>query len=272
MLPVLFHIGPWPVYTYGVMVSMGFIIGYYLLLYWSQLEGVAEKYIVDLFLILVLASMIGARITFVLTYPRYFIDDYWEVFRVWNGGLTILGGAFLAFVLFLLYCWRHRLNTLLILDLFSPCIALGLVVGRLGCLGYGCCYGKPSGLPWALVFPNTDPLNPPVPRHPTQLYTSICMLFIFLILRWFRKKAHRDGSVTVLFVLLYTIYRVFIETLRADVAQESYLFGMTLAQSSSLIASFFALLFYFLYLRRQALSRGEGIELGEEEKVPQGQS
>jgi len=270
MHPVLFHIGPFPVYTYGVMVSLGFIVGYYLLLYWADQEGVPERNIVDLFLILVAASMVGARATFVLTYPEHFRHDWLEAFRVWKGGLTILGGALLAFVVFLLYCRRHRLNTLLVFDLFSPCIALGLVIGRLGCLGYGCCYGRPTTLPWGLVFPNTDPLTPPVPRHPTQIYTSLCMVVIFLVLRWFRSRPHVDGTVTVLFVYCYSLYRMAIETLREDVANERYLFGLTLAQSCCIVASFVATAFWAVRLRGRPDDRGAGVTRGKEQPSIEG--
>ena len=259
MLPILFHIGPWPVYTYGVMVSLGFIVGYYVLLDWAEEEGVDEKYIVDLFLILVGASMVGARITYVITYPQHFYYDWLDIFRVWKGGLTILGGALLALVLFGLYCWRHRLPTLLVLDLFSPCIALGLIIGRWGCVGYGCCYGRPTDLPWGLTFPNTDPLMEAVPRHPTQIYTSLCMVVIFLCLRWYRRRPHTDGMVTVAFIYLYSIYRLFIETLREDVATESYIFGLTFAQSCCLVASLGGFLTWFFWLRHRPYSRGEGV-------------
>ena len=219
MYPVLFHIGSWPIYTYGAMVSVGFILGYQFLLKWAEEKGVSELDISNLFLILVVTSMLGARITYVLSYPEHFEGDWLRVFKVWEGGLTILGGAFFGFISMVSYCWYKKLNTPLIFDLFSPALALGVVFGRLGCLGNGCCFGVPSDLPWALTFPNTDPFSPPVPRHPTQSYSSIAMLLVFLILRWYRKRDHTNGMVTVLLVFLYSIYRSMVEIFREDVIQ-----------------------------------------------------
>jgi phosphatidylglycerol:prolipoprotein diacylglycerol transferase len=249
MYPVLFHIGSWPVYTYGAMVSIGFILGYQFLLKWAEEEGIGELDISNLFLILVITSMIGARITYVLSYPQHFTGDWLRIFKVWEGGLTILGGALLGFVSMVLYCRYKKLDTPLIFDLFSPPMALGVVFGRLGCFGNGCCFGKPSSLPWAMIFSNTDPLSPPVPRHPTQIYSSIAMLIIFLILRWYRKKDHPNGMVSVLLVFLYSFYRFIIETFREDVITESYILGLTLAQSMCLIASILALVYYLTSLR-----------------------
>jgi len=267
MYPILFHLGPIPVYTYGVMVSLGFILGYQLLIKWAKQEGVSELAISDLFLILVVTSMTGARITYILSYPEHFRHDWTSVFRVWEGGLTILGGAVLAFICFYLYCRKKNLDIALVLDLFSPAIAFGLIFGRLGCLGFGCCYGIPTDLPWGLTFPNTDMLIPPVPRHPTQIYTSLCMIVIFLLLRWFRKKEHVNGTVSIVFLLVYTVYRFIIEMFRQDVASEHYLFGLTLAQSMSLVASVAALVYYLTSLRySDNINKGSLIN-GQKEKT-----
>lgn len=254
MFPVLFRIGPVPVYTYGFMVSMGFVLGYFLLThYWAE-EGLDEDDAVNLYLILVVGSIVGARLTYVLSYPQFF-GDPWDIVRIWKGGLTIMGGAFLSFLMFVAYCRRNSLKTALILDLFSPCIFLGLIVGRLGCFGYGCCFGKPTELPWGLIFAGTDPLNPPVPRHPTQIYTSLIMVVLFLLIRAYRNRPHPDGMVAVVFVYLYSLYRFVIEFIRDDVSSEHYLFGLTLAQSMSIVAVAVALVIHLGVLRHRPPDR-----------------
>jgi phosphatidylglycerol:prolipoprotein diacylglycerol transferase len=252
MLPVLFHIGNWPVYTYGVMISLGFIVGYYVVSHFAREAGIDEDHVINMLLIQVIGGTLGARLTFVVTYPQFFARDWTDVFRVWKGGLTFLGGAIVAFIGWGIYLKRYRLDAARVLDVFAAACPIGIAIGRLGCLGFGCCYGRPTSLPWGLVFPNTDPLNPPVPRHPTQLYSSLALLAIFLVMLWYRKRPHTKGAVAALFVSLYCLYRFLIEFVREDVAQEQYLFGLTLAQSTCVVFALIAFAFWWFKLRGPA--------------------
>jgi len=249
MLPVLFRIGNWPVYTYGVMISLGFLVGYYVLSYFARQDSIDEDHVINMLLIQVIGGTIGARLAFVITYPQFFQRDWIDVFRVWKGGLTVLGGAAVVFVCWAIYLWRYKVDAARILDIFGLACPIGMAIGRLGCLGYGCCYGRPTDLPWGLVFANTDPLNPPVPRHPTQLYSSIALLLIFFVVLWYRKRAHAKGAIAALFVSLYCLYRFLVEFIREDVALESYLFGLTLAQSCCIIMMLVVSIFWFFRLR-----------------------
>ncbi len=261
--PVLFHIGPLPVYTYGFMVSLGFVAGYFLAVRLGKEEGVGEDVLVDVFLISLLSAYVGARLLFVVTYPSAFRRDPWEIFRVWHGGLSVLGGAGLALAGIWWYCRRRGIRFGRLLDVLAPATALGYVLARIGCFGNGCCYGRPTGLPWGCLFWNTDPLQPPVPRHPTQLYSAAASLLILLFLLWYRKRRRFKGEVALMYGYAYCLYRFPMEFLRDDVSGERYLFGLTFAQSVILVA---VPIMVSLHLRllRESRASAAGTDGGEE--------
>jgi phosphatidylglycerol:prolipoprotein diacylglycerol transferase len=142
--------------------------------------------------------------------------------------------------------WR-RLPVWKLADLISPLIALGLSFGRIGCFFAGCCYGKETSLPWAVVFKNPDSLaRLNVPLHPTQLYDAVNGLAIFFFLSWLEKKKSFDGQIFWLFLFLYSITRFFIEIFRGD--PRGFLFGGLLSTSQGIgvllaICSLFMLFF-----------------------------
>jgi phosphatidylglycerol:prolipoprotein diacylglycerol transferase len=245
MHPILFHIGTWPVYTYGVMCATGLTVGYFIMAHWASQEGVEEDDYLNLFIILLLTSIGGARLIFALTYPEFFTKDWTDVFRLWKGGLTIMGGGFITLIAFFAYCRWYKLKTGLILDIFFGAFPVGIFFGRIGCFAFGCCYGRPTDLPWAISFPTARPI---VPRHPTQIYSSLIMIVIFLIILWYRRRPHVDGMVTVVFMYLYCLYRIPMEWLRADVALENN-WGLTNSQAWCVVLFVLTFLSH-LYLRK----------------------
>ena len=247
MYPLIGHIWGVPIYTYGLMCAIGLAVGYFVVQARAKREGVSEDDILNLFILLIIVSIAGARLTYVLSYPER-LRDWTDIFRLWRGGLTIMGGGIAIFFTFIAYGKYYKLSPGLLLDLFFGAIPIGIVFGRLGCFGYGCCYGKACSLPWAVTFPNVTPM---VPRHPTQLYSSACMIIIFLILRWLREKPHPDGRETVHYTYCYGTYRFFMEMLRDDVSSEHYLFSLTLAQSMVIGTVLIAFLIDHFYLSKQ---------------------
>jgi phosphatidylglycerol:prolipoprotein diacylglycerol transferase len=141
----------------------------------------------------------------------------------------------------------HRLPVWKLADLISPLISLGLSCGRIGCFLAGCCYGKETSLPWAVVFRNPDSLaRLNVPLHPTQLYDAVNGLVLFLFLSWMERRKTFDGQIFWLFLLLYSITRFIIEIFRGD--PRGFLFTGVLSTSQAIgillaIFSFF-MLFY----------------------------
>ena len=112
---------------------------------------------------------------------------------------------------------RHRLPLWSIGDLFAPAVAISQGIGRLGCLMAGCCYGKPSHMPWSIVFNNPQSLAPlHVPLHPTQIYASLSGFIIFFILLLIRQKKKFEGQVFLWFVILHSTSRLIVERFRGD--------------------------------------------------------
>jgi phosphatidylglycerol:prolipoprotein diacylglycerol transferase len=127
------------------------------------------------------------------------------------------GGFVLATVFALLYMRAQNLPVLETCDVFAPGLAIGHGIGRLGCFAAGCCWGKPTHLPWAVTFRNKDattgvPLN--IPLHPTQLYEAFSEAIICLILIRMLSRAHRDGQVFGAWCLLYGLVRFGVEFVR----------------------------------------------------------
>ncbi len=253
MYPIIGHIGSLTIYTYGLMYALGLSFGFYFVNRWAKESGFDEDDVLNLFIILILTTVGGARLTYVLSYPEHFAD-WTDAFRLWKGGLTIMGGGFLTIACFIGYCRYYKLNMGLAFDLFYGAFPVGIFFGRLGCFGYGCCYGTASSLPWAVTFPKVIPA---IPRHPTQLYTSIIMVFIFLAILWYRRRPHVDGMITIFFVYLYCLYRFLIEFIRADTANEHYLFGLTQAQSFSIMSVLIALSIQMIWLRQKPEKKEE---------------
>ncbi len=152
--------------------------------------------------------------------------DCLAALKFWQSGLAFYGGFLLAAPVGLWYAQRKRLGLLRIADLCSPVVAYGLFFGRMGCFLNGCCYGRPTDLPWGVDFP-TLPGHAHV--HPTQLYESIGCLGIFALLYWVvRPRKQRHGDVFAAFLVLYGTLRFLLEFLRDD--ERGALIGLSTSQ------------------------------------------
>jgi len=171
----------------------------------------------DLAFYLLIAALVGSRVFYVLTSWEEFRDNPVDIVRFWRGGLVFYGGLVFAFATGTWYVRKHRLNFIRLADLFAPSIPLGQALGRLGCFSAGCCYGKPTGVPWAVTFTDPDSLAPlGVPLHPTQLYESAATFGIFLVLRAMRLKPRFQGKLFWYYLLFYSTARFVIEFFRND--------------------------------------------------------
>ncbi len=209
MFPVICHIGPVPVYSYGLMLALGVFVSSHLLARDARRIGIAPDVIYDLVFWVVICGIIGARLFYVLLNPDIFFGTPLEILMLQKGGLAWQGsfaGGMLAGVVFIR---RHKLPLWPLLDAVAPYIALGSAIGRIGCLLNGCCYGKPAA--WGLYFPVWE-----ARLVPTQAFMSLGQLAIFIILRWFQTKKTGPGRVFVAYLLLSSVERFVIEFFRAD--------------------------------------------------------
>jgi phosphatidylglycerol:prolipoprotein diacylglycerol transferase len=227
--PVLFHLLGLPIYTYGVMLGLSLVVGWYLTLGLCERDGMERELAGRCYVFTAASALIGARLLFVLTNLHEF-DSLIDLFRVTSGGLVAYGGFLGGFIGSAIFCRWKGMKLLAWADCAVPSLCTGLMITRLGCLAYGCDFGKPWDGPWAIHFPPDSPafhqqrveglLGPHATEslavHPTQLYESLNGLLLFALVMIVRRFRKYEGEVFVAFTMGYAVLRWFVETLRAD--------------------------------------------------------
>ena len=223
MHPVLFNIGDWPVYSYGVLLAAAYLAGLQLAVVRARNAGLDSAKVMDFGIYLIIAALVGAKLMLVVVDFSYYRANPKEILSLARAGGVFYGGLIAALVVGLLLVKRYKLPVWKTADLIAPGIALGHVIGRVGCLLAGCCYGRPTTVPWAITFHNPlaglnvgTPLE--VPLHPTQLYDAGTELIILIGLLATEKKGKPFAGRTFwLYMLLYAITRYVVEIYRGDV-------------------------------------------------------
>jgi phosphatidylglycerol---prolipoprotein diacylglyceryl transferase len=221
MYPELFRIGNFPINTYGVFLALAFLGAIMVTVRLGGRDGLPRERIYDLCLWMLLTSLIGSKVLMFFTEPEYrdhprllFSLDFLRSGGVFYGGLigAVLTGYFLM--------RRYKLPWWKTADACAPGIALGNVLGRQGCFSAGCCWGKPTTMPWGVKFTELGHEITGVPTgvalHPTQLYESLSMLIVFGFLLWLHKRRRFSGQVILAYALLYAAVRFVIEFYRDD--------------------------------------------------------
>lgn len=239
MHPILLQIGNWPVYSYGVLLAAAYLAALQLAVVRARRRGIDGARVMDLGIYLIIAALVGAKLMLVVVDFKYFVDQPRELMSIVRAGGVFYGGLIAALVVALVLVRRYQLRIWTTADLFAPGIALGHVVGRLGCLLAGCCYGRPTDLPWGITF--TDPLAAAnvgtplgVPLHPTQLYDAGAELLILIVLLLTERKGRVfEGRTFWLYMLLYGISRFIIEFFRGD--DRGVILGISTSQFVSVV-------------------------------------
>jgi phosphatidylglycerol:prolipoprotein diacylglycerol transferase len=222
MYPRLFELGPITVYTYGVLLAAAYLLGLKFAMVRAKARGLDAVRVLDLGIYIIISALVGAKLLLLITDFRSFRADPRELLTLARSGGVFYGGLILAVIVALWYIRRAGLPLWTTCDVFAPGIALGHVVGRFGCFFAGCCYGKPTTLPWGITF--TDPFaaaNVGTPLgvhlHPTQLYEAGAEALILLGLLLTEKKGKPyPGRTFWLYILLYAVSRFIIEYFRGD--------------------------------------------------------
>ncbi len=239
MHPILFEVGNWPVYAYGVLLALAYLVALQLAVVRARRAGLDGARVMDLGIYLIIAALVGAKLLLVIVDFNYFRAQPRELLSLVRAGGVFYGGLLTALVVALWLVRKYQLPMWTTADLFAPGIALGHVIGRLGCLLAGCCYGKPTSVPWAITF--TDPaaeqnVGTPlgIPLHPTQLYDAGAELLILILLLVTEKKGRPvPGRTFWLYMLLYAVSRFIVEIYRGD--QRGMIAGMSTSQYVSLL-------------------------------------
>lgn len=269
MYPELFRIGSFPVHTYGVFLALAFLCAILITVKLASRDGLPREKIYDLCLWMLLSSLIGSKLLMLFTEPEYrdhpgqlLSFDFLRSGGVFYGGLL---GAILAGYLLMR---RYELPWWKTADACAPGIAIGNFFGRQGCFAAGCCWGKPTTLPWGVKFTQLGNEITGVPTdtylHPTQLYESFAMLIVFCFLLWLHKHKRFSGQVILTYALAYSVVRFSIEFVRDDPRGDLFglttLTGLSTSQIISLIVGTGALVLLIVRWRKAAgLAKDSGV-------------
>jgi len=269
MYPEIIHIGSFPINTYGVFLAIAFLCAILITVRLAARDGLPRERIYDLSLGMLLASLVGSKILMLFTEPEYrehplqlLSLDFLRSGGVFYGGLL---GAVLAGYLLMK---RYKLPWWKTADACAPGIAIGNFFGRQGCFAAGCCWGKPTTLPWGVKFTDLGHQITGVPidthLHPTQLYESFAMLLVFLFLLWLHKRKRFSGQVILAYALLYSVIRFAIEFVRddprGDVLGLTTLSGLSTSQLISIVVGLAALIVLVVRRRRaQQVEKTDGL-------------
>ena len=253
MYPRLLELGPVTVYTYGVLLAAAYLLGLRLAMVRAKKRGLDANRVLDLGIYIIISALIGAKLLLLVTDFRTFTSNPRELLTLARSGGVFYGGLILAVVVALLYIRRIGLPLWTTCDVFAPGIAIGHVIGRFGCLFAGCCFGKPTTLPWGITFHDTfaatnvgTPLG--VPLHPTQLYEAGAeALILAILLSTERKGRYFPGRTFWLYLLLYAVSRFIIEFFRGD--DRGVVLGVSTSQFISILLAPLAI-FMLVYLSR----------------------
>lgn len=210
MDPVAFKLFGIEVMWYGVLISIGVIGGTILALREAKRIGIKEDDLIDLLLYAIPLALVGARLYYVIFSWEDYRNDLKEVLNFRGGGLAIHGAIISAIIVALIFTRKRKLDFWKIADACAPSLILGQAIGRWGNYLNQEAYGRPTDLPWGIMIDG-------VKVHPTFLYESVWNFVVFLFLLWYRRNRSKvSGEVFLLYLMLYSVIRFFVEGLRTD--------------------------------------------------------
>ena len=233
--PVAISLGPFQIHWYGIMYLVGFIAG------WALARARAEQWpggrppgagpfltreeVADLIFYGALGVVLGGRIGYMIFYrylpdPGSLLEDPLGILRVWQGGMSFHGGMLGVVLAAWLFARNKGKSFMRLLDFAAPLVPIGLGAGRLGNFIGAELWGRPTEMPWGMVFPGAGP----VPRHPSQLYEFFLEGVVMFVVLWiYSARPRPTGAVAGLFALLYGIFRTFVEFFREPDEHIGYL-------------------------------------------------
>ncbi|UCE27173.1 MAG: prolipoprotein diacylglyceryl transferase [Candidatus Coatesbacteria bacterium] len=253
MHPVLFQVGSITIKSYGVAIALAFLVGILFAAWRAKREKLNPNDFLDIGFIIVVSSIVGARVFFILFNLKFYIDNPVLIIRIWEGGLIFYGCLLCAAVASILYMRFKKIPVWYGTDIIAPSVALGYMITRVGCFLNGCCYGKVCDVAWgvsgwdpftgagryaaqfffAALF-GTGKMPDIIKLHPTQLYAAGISLIFFVVLLILWRKRVFDGMVFWSYVGLYSLYRFGIEFVRAD--NKELFLGLSVPQLMSIAA------------------------------------
>jgi phosphatidylglycerol:prolipoprotein diacylglycerol transferase len=257
MFPKILDLGPITIHTYGLLLAAAFIAGIWITSRNAKKQGIHPDSIWNMGLVVIFSALVGAKLLLLVSDYQYYSQNFREIFSLstLRSAGVYYGGLLLALCAAIWYLRKKRLPAWTIADLAAPGIALGQTLGRLGCLSAGCCYGKPTQLPWGITFTSQYayenvgvPLNTAL--HPTQIYESIATFCLFLYLMWRLSRKHFTGQILLEYLMLYAVMRFAIEFFRYD-DRGFVLYGLLSTSQFIAILTFIGSVAVYGYLLRR---------------------
>jgi phosphatidylglycerol---prolipoprotein diacylglyceryl transferase len=254
---ILFHIGSFPIRSYGLIVAIAILLG--LGVAYSLAKGTRyQKHVSDLGFYVVLGAIIGARLWEVLFFEwGYYSNHLTEIIMIWMGGLSIQGGLVGGFITGAFYTWYHKLDFWEFADIIAPAIVFGQGVGRIACFLNGDAFGSPTGGNFGIVYPPGTIAYDTYgsqPLYPAEVWEGQMDFVIFGLLLMMRNRPRFRGFLFLSYNILYSIGRFLLEIMRGDTPR--YLFGWTAAQwtSVSVIVLSLLLMAYLRFSSKQTVT------------------
>ncbi|MEO1752234.1 prolipoprotein diacylglyceryl transferase [Thiofaba sp. EF100] len=221
--PVALQLGPLKIHWYGLMYLVGFALAWGLGRLRAEAKGFGKEEPGDMLFYIALGVILGGRIGYVLFYKfQSFLADPLMLLRVWEGGMSFHGGLLGVILAMAWYARRTDRHFFTVADFVAPLVPPALLAGRLGNFINGELWGRPTELPWGMVFPHVDSL----PRHPSMLYEGFLEgIVLFALLWWFSARPRPRMAVSGLFLLLYGCFRFAVEQVREPDAHLGFIFG-----------------------------------------------
>ncbi|WP_372738272.1 prolipoprotein diacylglyceryl transferase [Neptunomonas sp.] len=222
--PIALDLGFIQVHWYGLMYLVGFGAAFWLGGYRARQPGSGwtEEQVSDLIFWGAMGVVLGGRMGYVLFYnfDQFLADPLW-LFAVWEGGMSFHGGLLGVLVMIWLFGKKHAKSFMQMGDFVAPLVPIGLGAGRIGNFIGGELWGRAADVPWAVVFPQTAD---GVARHPSQLYEAFLEgVVMFVVLWWFSSKPRPRMAVSALFLIMYGVFRSFVEFFREPDAHIGYI-------------------------------------------------
>lgn len=244
MNPVAFELFGVEVYWYGIIIALAALLGTGVAMQAAKRKGIDEENVLDLVLFGLPLAIIGARAYYVIFSWDNYKNNLMRVFDIRGGGLAIHGGIIGAVLVGIIFAKRRNLKFWVLADIAAPSLILGQAIGRWGNYVNGEAHGGPTSLPWGIMVNGSK-------VHPTFLYESLWNLLVFGFLLWYsRNKSETDGEIFLMYLILYSFARFWIEGLRTD----SLMWGsLRVAQMISLAIILVA--GYLLYRKKKAAKK-----------------
>ncbi|MBS0358394.1 MAG: prolipoprotein diacylglyceryl transferase [Proteobacteria bacterium] len=212
--PVAFHIGSLKVHWYGLMYVLGFAAAWILASYRAHQpnSGWTSEQVSDVLFYSALGVLIGGRVGYMLVYGwTQLLTAPWTLIEIWKGGMSFHGGLVGVCMAVWFYARKHKKDFFSVTDFLAPLVSIGLGAGRVGNFMNGELWGRPTDLPWGMVFPGAGIL----PRHPSQIYEFFLEgIILFLVVWWYSSTRKPEMAVSGFFLLGYGVFRFGVEFLR----------------------------------------------------------